>query len=341
MKIVLITTTINVPNVLICYRRIDPDVTFIIAGDKKTPHTEVRALVKRLGNAIYYSDTDQENLGYSCSGIIGWNKIMRRNIALLEATKLKPDIIVSLDDDNLPLGDDYFKEFSSFFVKPFSGVMANSITKWFNVGSLLNPLIFHRGFPYEQRHSSHTYRLEPVVNKRIGIASGLWLGDPDIDAMDRIVSHPTVLHISDLLCTGGVIVNNTHYAPVNSQNTAFVCEIAPLMMVLTGVGRFDDIWASYIAERIMMDTDYYVHYGRPFVWQERNQHNQWKNLRDELFGMELTQRFCQDLLAIDLGEGSIFEKLRRLYEKLGYLNYMPDEVKNLGLAWCNDLEKIL
>ncbi len=340
MKIVLITTTIHIPDVLIRYRQIDQGVTFIITGDKKTPHVKVRALVEGLGNAIYYSDTDQDKLGYSCSKIIGWNKIMRRNIALLEAIKLKPDIIISIDDDNLPLGDDYFKSFSSFFANPFSGVMVNNDTRWFNIGCLLDPQIFHRGFPYEQRHSSHIFRLESVMNKRIGIASGLWLGDPDIDAVDRIVRHPTVLHISDLLYTG-VIVNNTHFAPINSQNTAFTYEIAPLMMVLIGVGRFDDIWASYIAERIMMETDYYVHYGRPFVWQERNKHNQWKNLHDELFGMEWTQKFCQYLLSIELGGGSIFEKLRYLYEKLRYLDYLPDKVKKLGIAWCNDLERIL
>ena len=87
MKICLITTTIYVPEVLKLYRRLGPDVQIIIAGDRKTPHESTCALVQSLGNAIYMSDADQTRLGTSVSELIGWNKIMRRNLALLQAIK--------------------------------------------------------------------------------------------------------------------------------------------------------------------------------------------------------------------------------------------------------------
>lgn len=340
MKVVLITTTIYVPAVLSRYREIGSDVLFIIAGDRKTPHGETRQFINSLGNAVYYSDKDQEKLGYRCSEIIGWNKIMRRNIALLEAIKLRPDIIISIDDDNLPLDAAYFETFIKLLSQPYSGVMASSETKWFNVGDLLDPPVFHRGFPYDQRLTRLNFQLRPTLDKRVGLAAGLWLGDPDIDAMERITNRPTVLHLSDLLNTG-VIVDNTHFAPVNSQNTAFVTELVPLMMVLVGVGRYDDIWASYIAERIMMETEYHVHYGRPLVWQERNPQNQWKNLKDEIFGMEFTPRFCQDLIAAELGSGTVLDKLERLYEYLKGKDYLPSIVYDLGKAWCRDVERVL
>lgn len=340
MKAILITTTIYVPEVLRVYRKFAPEVLFIIAGDKKTPHKEVRNLANELGNTLYLSDEEQEKLGYQSSAVIGWNKIMRRNIALLEAIKQKPDFIISIDDDNIPLENHYFEHFYKIFGTPFTGLMISSPNKWINVGEFLEPPVYHRGFPFDKRSFMKNFHFKPVFDKKIGVAAGLWLGDPDIDAMDRIVNKPLVLNVSEVL-RGGFIVDNTNFTPFNSQNTAYRFELAPLMMVLVGVGRYDDIWASYIAERVLMETDYYVHFGQPFVWQERNPQNLWKNLKDELLGMEYTTQFCNDLLDIDIGEGSIIDKLYRIYSQLKTKSYIPPIVFELGEAWCRDLEKIL
>ncbi|MFN3307470.1 MAG: hypothetical protein ACK42Z_09850, partial [Candidatus Kapaibacteriota bacterium] len=315
-------------------------IQFIIVGDKKTPHDLVRRTVAELGNAIYLSDEDQEKLGYECSKIIGWNKITRRNIALLEAIKLRPDFIITIDDDNIPIDLNYFRCFDDIFSATFSGIMVTSQTRWFNVGDLLEPPVYHRGFPYDQRNNRFNFQMKPVVNKKVAIAAGLWLGDPDIDAMDRLVNKPMVLGFSDLLCTG-IVVDNQIFAPFNSQNTAYLYEIAPLMMVLVGVGRYDDIWSAYIAERILMETEYYLHFGKPFVWQERNTQNLWRNLRDELLGMEFTPQFCKDILNANVGEGHYLEKLERLYEHLKNKDYLPSIVYKLGKAWCKDVAKIL
>jgi hypothetical protein len=340
MESALITTTIHVPHVLSLYRELDKEVMFFIAGDRKTPHDEVRRFVSSLGNAIYYSDTDQEKLGYACSEIIGWNKIMRRNIALLEAIKYGADIIVTIDDDNIPIDHDYFDVFKSVLTSPYNGPMASSEMHWFNVGEFLSPPVYHRGFPYDYRHTDLKVRLTSVCNARVGIAAGLWLGDPDIDAMERITNRPTVFQVSEVL-RSGLVVDNRCFAPFNSQNTAYVVELAPLMMVMVGVGRYDDVWASYIAERVMVEMDYHVHYGRPLVWQQRNPQNQWRNLRDEVFGMEFTTRFCEDLLTANLGEGNVLDKLRRLYEHLRGVEYLPPTVYELGKAWCDDVERVI
>lgn len=340
MRLALITTTIYVPEVLSLYRELDKEAMFFVVGDRKTPHEKVRHLVSSLGNAIYYSDTDQEKLGYSCSEIIGWNKIMRRNIALLEAIKYGADIIVSIDDDNIPLDHNYFAIFRSVLASPYNGLMASSETRWFNIGEFLSPPVYHRGFPYDYRRIDLKAHLSPVCNVKVGVAAGLWLGDPDIDAMERITNGPTVYQVSEVL-RRGLVVDNKCFTPFNSQNTAYIAELAPLMMVLVGVGRYDDIWASYIAERIMMETDYHVYYGRPFVWQQRNPQNRWRNLKDEIFGMEFTTQFCRDLLDANLGEGHILEKLHRLYEHLRNVEYLPPVVYELGRAWCNDLERII
>lgn len=340
MKLALIITSIYVPHVLSLYRELDKEVMFFIAGDRKTPHDEVRSLVSTLGNAVYYSDTDQEKLGYRSSELIGWNRIMRRNIALLEAIKYGADIIVTIDDDNIPFDRSYFTDFVRVLAQPFSGLQVTSDDGWFNIGEYMIPPIYHRGFPYDRRRVKHTYAMRHVQGIKIGVASGLWFGDPDVDAMERITNRPEIHQVAEVV-RRGLCVDPNVFAPTNSQNTAYVAELAPLLMVWTGVGRYDDIWASYLAQRIMRTLDYHVYYGPPFVWQERNPHNLWQNLRDELLGMEYTPRFCKDLLAIDLGEGTVLEKLERLYGHLKSKNYLPPIVYELGRAWCEDVRSVL
>jgi hypothetical protein len=340
VKIALITTTIYVPRVLELYRAIGPDVRIIVTGDRKTPHAETRAFVTRLGNAQYYSDTDQEKLGYRSSELIGWNKIMRRNIALLEAIREGAEIIVSIDDDNTPLDERYFADFERTLTTPYHGVAASAGSGWFNIGEFFQPPFYHRGFPYERRGTDLGLRMDPLVGGTIGVAAGLWLGDPDIDAMERITNRPRALNTSDVV-RAGIAVASGCWTPFNTQNTAFVRELAPLIMVLVGVGRYDDIWASYILQRIAMEAGKLVHFGRPLVWQDRNVHNLWTNLKDEIYGMEHTPRFCADLRAARLGSGAPLEKLARLYEHLSGLDYLPPIVCELGRAWCRDVEKVL
>lgn len=340
-RIILITTTIYVPRVLERYHRMGGDVLCIIAGDKKTPHRDVRTFVKTMRNVEYLSVEDQEKLGYKSSSIIGWNKIMRRNIALLEALKHGADIVVSVDDDNIPLDEHYFEDFLAVLTKPYSGLTIQSPHAWINIGDFMSPHVYHRGFPYTYRHRDLAYTLKPAHNLTVGVAAGLWYGDPDIDAMERITNKPTVLSLSDIIYNG-LVVAQPNFAPINSQNTAYVRELAPLFMVLVGVGRYDDIWGSYIAQRIMTTTRYHLHYGKPFVWQERNPQSHWTNLTDELFGMEYTPRFTQDLLAIKLPQNaSIVEKLEILYQGLSKKSYLPSVVRELGTAWIGDIKSVL
>lgn len=340
MKVALITTTIYVPKVLQQYRQLDREVTFFVAGDRQTPHKEARSFVEALGNAVYLSDQDQQGLGYQSSEIIGWNKIMRRNIALLEALRWGADIIISVDDDNFPLTASYFEEFKAVLSQPFHGLMASSESQWFNVGEFFSPKIYHRGFPYEQRNQDLGIKLRPASGIKVGVAAGMWLGDPDIDAMDRITSRPAVYQVSEVL-RRGVIVERGCLTPFNTQNTAFLAELAPLMMVLVGVGRYDDIWASYIAQRVMMETEYHVYFGGPLVWQQRNPQSLWKNLKDELLGMEFTSRFCAELLSVRLQGGGVLEALRQIYQHIRRLDYLPPEVHELGRAWIADVERIV
>src|SRR5215472_3795893 len=105
MTTALVTTTIQVPKVLELYRRcaksaLRNDCLFFVAGDLKTPPDLV-------GDYIYLPPEKQQ-ADWKTSRVLPWNSITRRNIAILEALKAKADIIITVDDDNIPLNTDYF-----------------------------------------------------------------------------------------------------------------------------------------------------------------------------------------------------------------------------------------
>ncbi len=66
--------------------------------------------VARIG-ARYLGPAEQELMGTRCSEIIGWNSVQRRNLALLAAIQSHPEVIITVDDDNIPISTEYFNDF--------------------------------------------------------------------------------------------------------------------------------------------------------------------------------------------------------------------------------------
>jgi len=339
MKIALISTTIHAPTVYALYRAFGPEVEIIVAGDRKTPHDEVRKLLKP-HNIRYLDPAEQEKLGHASSDIIGWNSVQRRNIALLEALRTGADVIITVDDDNIPMDASYFATFERLLTQPFNGLRVSTASNWFDVGGLLQPVAPHRGFPVSRRRKDQGATFGPALGAKIGVAAGLWFGDPDTDAMTRIVERPNVSQVSEAL-RSGLLVAPGCFTPFNSQNTAYRAEIAPLMAMWISVGRYDDIWASYFAERVMMETGHHVHFGTPFVWQQRNEHDLLLDLQEEKLGDTHTEQFVRDLLDADLGKGSVVDMMRRAFAAVVKKDYVPEPMRRLAPVWCDDVERAI
>jgi len=97
------------------------------------------------------------------------------------------------------------------------------------------------------------------------------------------------------------------WSPFNSQNTALSAKIIPAYPLSPKVGRYDDIWASYVIYRIADHLDHVIAYGFPLVKQERNPHNYFADHRAEEHGLEFTDRFCEWLRAMTLTGSTYFE----------------------------------
>lgn len=305
MSVAVVTTTIHAESKLGEWAKLlGQDDHLIIAEDHKTPHTELRRWINGLADHYGFTPiyTYDEPLPYVTSEVIGWNTIQRRNIAVLRALERHPDIMITVDDDNAPASADHIDKLRDLMRN--DGTVSLSIihakSGWYNVGQMLDPVVTHRGFPLSQRNK------KPYVEVTrdavpIGVHASLWLEDPDIDAIERICCDPVTSldHNIQLSHTTLVLATDT-WCPFNTQATAY-CGIAAQLFVLPpGLGRYDDIWGSYITRHMFDYLGYFVSYGVPLVYQQRNPHNLIADLKAELLGLEFTERFIEVLRSIKL-----------------------------------------
>lgn len=344
MKIVLVTTTINVPRVLALYAKYGPDVQMIVIGDRKSPDSKiVEFLEQNCPNHLYLGIDAQK--GFKVDKLLGENTIGRRNVGYVLALEAKADVIVTVDDDNAPLSTDYFRQMvlgpATSSLALFDGLEASASSRWFDVGQFYAPVAPHRGFPYTRKCPAV---LMPVTDARIGVVAGCCLGDPDIDAATRIVNGPTVHRVSEVLQDGIVVASDT-WTVFNSQNTAFLRELTPAMFLAPGVGRHDDIFASLICQRIMRECGLQVFHGKPFVWQQRNEHNLLGDLDNEIYGMKTIERLAKYLDTITFRTNTVIEQVRELWQGFDSLpnsyEIMPKHAVATALAFLEDCEKTL
>jgi hypothetical protein len=197
----------------------------------------------------------------------------------------------------------------------------------------------HRGFPQQLWHPPQPLALGHATGLRIGVNQGLVLGDPDIDAVERIARRPACMGVSPV-GEAGVALSPAAYAPFNAQNTAFRAELLPVMVMQAPAGRFLDIWAAFIAERVMRETGWAVCYGRPLVWQERNDHDLTSDVALEMRGMRETLAFTAELDKVTIAAGStVWDAARDVMDHLAGGRWA--DVAELGLAWLKDCEAVL
>jgi hypothetical protein len=337
MNTAIVIPSINAaPPALVRLREIAPDAEIIVVGDRKSP-PEQREFCRGI-KARYLGVEEQKALPYRSGGEIPWNCIMRRNLGLLEAIRTGADLIVSVDDDNQPNNDDWLTRFEAVFTGEQRYPLVESETGWFNLGDYASDPFYYRGFPYSLRNRGIAYR-DAGQAEKIGIANGLIYGDPDINATERIEKAPRVCRYEVEALDGLAVDPRNTWTPINTQNTAYFGECMALSFVLPLVGRYDDIWASYIAQAVMAASGYAVYFGLPDVTQERNPHNIYKDLQNELMGMEYTERFCDLLATAELLPGSVTDNLYRVANHLRR-EWAYDFPHAFLMAWIDDLGRL-
>ena len=285
MKAIVTTTIYSVSEATKKFAKFK-DWHLYIVGDTKTPHEEYINFSKNNDNVSYLSPEYQEKNFKEISDLIGWKSIQRRNIGFLQALKDGADIIASVDDDNIPL-DNWGKNL--MIGKPTNVYYYETDDIAFDpVGVTNYKKLWHRGFPIQNLHQrNNRYK---ITRKTIipDIQADFWNGDPDIDAVCRLEHKPMCFFDSKYF----PLATNT-FSPFNSQNTFFSREAMKKYFVVPtpGIGRMDDIWASYYLESLGFN----VVYNEATVFQDRNIQDLTKNLTMEYIGYEKTKDLLESL----------------------------------------------
>lgn len=287
----IVTTTINFPTVAtnkFAQIATRDNWTFIIVGDLKTPHEEYEKLVnKYYPNVIYLNPETQENLYKQLSDALGWKTIERRNIGFLYAYKNGADIIATVDDDNIPY-EDWGKD---LYVN-----QEIDVDIWESQNGYFDPLsptnnkdLWHRGYPIEHVFSKNNIIYKGKSKRKVLVQADLWDGDPDIDAICRLSKKP-IVKFDNIKPYGSL-----QYSPFNSQNTFISREVIPHYMMLPFIGRMDDIWISYIINKLFPNS---IIYNRASVYQDRNVQDLIKNLENEIIGYRHTLNLIEEKFSL-------------------------------------------
>jgi hypothetical protein len=322
----IVVTTIFEPTFLDGYidnlRRHDRgDVDVIVIIDRKTPPTVARrcAELAREGWRVFCPTLDEQETYLrrfpSMAGRIPYDSDNRRNIGFLLALDRGAEILITIDDDNYCLDDsDFVGEHSA--VGGLSGGDETSASDgWLNVCSLLEGStrdpIFPRGFPYFARRRERRVEARPVAPSPVAINVGLWLSDPDVDAVTRLAQAPVIRRFSGQ----PLFLAGDSWTPINTQNTAITREAVTayyyirMGFALQGlkIDRYGDILSGYFIQKCVKTRGDTIRIGGPIADHRRTPHNLFKDLYHELAGMVLLEDLLPWLIDLELPAGSYRE----------------------------------
>lgn len=274
---VIVTTTINPVTDAIERFETLSGWHLIVIGDKKTPKHY------RLSRGTYVSPKEQEVYDKQLSDAIGWNCIQRRNFGLLWAHDIGADIVAVVDDDNIPYdnwGQDLMvgKDVEVNYYE-------TELLAFDPIGATNEKNIWHRGYPLQLiPKRDYSKRVKRILKP--DIQADFWNGEPDIDAICRMEHVPECEFDPSLFP-----IASNKISPFNSQNTFISGTLLKDYFLFPHIGRMDDIWASYYLQA----KGYKVVYGKPSVYQVRNEHDLVKDMKQEYLGYENNLNIVRDL----------------------------------------------
>jgi hypothetical protein len=278
------------------------EVKVWVVGDRKTPSSTaaLAAEISALGlETVYFDIAAQDEWGkqFALYPLIPYNTDGRRVFGYLRALEDRCELLISIDDDNFPTGDDFVgchRQTGQAWRQP----VLKEEKQFHNICEYLTfdppRLVFPRGFPFQLRGHVNQPQLVPCPQDAvIGVTEGLWFDEPDVDATTWLNGKVKGV---DYKGPDAFVLDQPTWSPVNTQNTSVVRELIPAFVFVTmawpvpggKLDRYGDIWGGYFLIALMQGTKYHVAFGRPLVEHRRNPHNYVDDLRYEFWGMILT-----------------------------------------------------
>lgn len=282
------------------------EVTLRIIADRKTPASvfEAAEAACRDGFSVDCPDLDEQadylgRLGLP-DDFVPWNTDNRRNIGFLRAWESGAEVLISIDDDNYCLPGSDFVGAHHVVGNPAGeagGAAYAGGAPWFNICSRLDAQVhdafYPRGYPYAARAAGSQAVPGDIPDAAAGapvaVNAGLWLDDPDVDAVTRLAAGPRVTAADPR----PVVLGADTWSPINTQNTALIRQAIPAYYYVRmgfpiqgmAIDRFGDILSGYFLQKCAKHLGHAVRFGDPVAEHRRSPHNLFKDLFHELAGM--------------------------------------------------------
>ena len=301
MKKVLVVTTINGKEHEGISRLVEDsiaqDFELILVGDKKTS-TNLSTIDE---SRVHFYNLETQLCSKFLSGhTLPMNHYARKNFGYLVAAEMGCDWISETDDDNR-----LFVEFWDN-QEPKQSIRNSGTSQWVNIYNAFGAREYwHRGIPINEVLGSNSLTTHDIgSSSRIACIQGLADGDPDIDAICRMLYRP----VTKFSRTDSFIVEPGYYAPTNSQLTRWRTELTlPLLYLPSTVPwRVSDIWRGLIAQRYFAFSDLRTQFRGGLGFQDRNEHDLLKDFADELEVHMSTRILLEILESIDILDQSNF-----------------------------------
>lgn len=286
MKLFLVIPTIRNLNFLKSWSGQFSKTNLIVVEDAKSKSVKIPDAGFKSVVHFSWEDINQE-MGKN-AWIFSRKNSGIRSYGFWKAYNLGADVILTLDDDCYPAGDDFVNGHldNLNYKTPQRWVNTYPDPKW----------MYSRGFPYSVRDFG-----------KVGISHGLWSGALDLDAKTEVklskpLNEKTYPPIRQIIPMG-------YYYPMCSMNLAFRREIAPLMYFPMMGGdpegrpwpydRHDDIWAGIFSKKIMDHLKWSVINGSPYV-RHKKASNSKVNFQKENSGMSVNEHLWKAVDKVQL-----------------------------------------
>lgn len=303
----------------------DSGIRMLVVGDEKTPADFA------LSGAEYLDLTEQRDRS-AFARLCPTRHYARKNVGYLFAAADGTEVIQETDDDNAPLTD--------FFAPAVRRQPCRRLDAagWINVYRLFSGYgVWPRGLPLDAINAPQpAYDELQVETVDSPIQQGLADGDPDVDAVFRLVS-PSEVHFAP---GRRVTLAKGCWCPFNSQNTLWFAEAFPLLYLPSYCSfRMTDIWRSFVAQRIAWTNGWEVSFHSATVRQDRNAHNLMRDFADEIPGYLHNRIIADRLYALPLEQGvaALGDNLRRCYRELVVMDLVGEKELPLLDAWLAEL----
>ena len=327
---------------LIARQTSEQRVRLVVIPDRKTPRHffEVCEQARAEGLEVLSPTVEEQDELLARLGaptLVPHNSDNRRNIGYLLSWMAGADLLISVDDDNFPQADDFFTEHMTVLAGQREYTVVDARSGWWNPCRLLDvsPMeVYPRGFPYTHRAATAATQDTALADVRIN--AGLWLGDPDVDAITRIAVSPEVRALNH---PEAVLAPGT-WAPVNSQNTAIHRDaVAAYYFPRMGyrhngqvIDRYADIFSGYFVQACAKHLGHAVRFGTPMAMHERNDHWLLRDLQQELPAIAVLDDLLAWLRDAKLDGTTYSEAYRSLSHQL------EDAVESMtGPVWTEEL----